>query len=160
MRKAQAAMEFLMTYGWAILVVLVAIGALAYFGVLSPDRFLPESCTITPGLACTGYKISATAATGMTLKINDGLGNAITVSAAQAPTIAYGDPEVTCTLSACTPTLPTTINNGDDITCTGTGPGCDAGDADNRFKGTITFEYTLDGIDHQKTGSITTKIEG
>ena len=35
-KKSQAAMEFLMTYGWAILVVLVAIGALAYFGVLSP----------------------------------------------------------------------------------------------------------------------------
>ena len=32
--KSQAAMEFLMTYSWAILVVLVAIGALAYFGVL------------------------------------------------------------------------------------------------------------------------------
>ena len=29
MRKGQAAMEFLMTYGWAILVVLAAIGALA-----------------------------------------------------------------------------------------------------------------------------------
>jgi uncharacterized protein (UPF0333 family) len=39
MRKGQAAMEFLMTYGWAILVVLAAIGALAYFGVLSPDKF-------------------------------------------------------------------------------------------------------------------------
>ena len=31
--RAQAALEFLMTYGWAILVVLVSIGALAYFGV-------------------------------------------------------------------------------------------------------------------------------
>ena len=43
MRKGQAALEFLMTYGWAILVVLAAIAALAYFGVLSPDRFLPEN---------------------------------------------------------------------------------------------------------------------
>lgn len=42
MRKGQAAMEFLMTYGWAILIVLAAIGALAYCGILSPDRFLPE----------------------------------------------------------------------------------------------------------------------
>lgn len=42
MKKGQAAMEFLMTYGWAILVVLIAIGALAYFGVLSPERFKPE----------------------------------------------------------------------------------------------------------------------
>lgn len=30
-------MEFLMTYGWAILVVLIAILMLAYFGVLSPN---------------------------------------------------------------------------------------------------------------------------
>jgi uncharacterized protein (UPF0333 family) len=30
-QRGQAAMEFLMTYGWAILVVLIAIGALAYF---------------------------------------------------------------------------------------------------------------------------------
>ena len=44
-------MEFLMTYGWAILVVLAAIGALAYFGVLSPDRFLPEKCTLPSGVA-------------------------------------------------------------------------------------------------------------
>jgi len=36
-KKSQAAMEFLMTYGWAILVVLVALGALAYLAVLSFD---------------------------------------------------------------------------------------------------------------------------
>lgn len=42
MRKGQAAMEFLMTYGWAIIIVLAAIGALAYFGVLSPQKLLPE----------------------------------------------------------------------------------------------------------------------
>lgn len=41
-RRGQAAMEFLMTYGWAILVVLASVGALAYFGVLTPDTLLPE----------------------------------------------------------------------------------------------------------------------
>jgi len=41
------AMEFLMTYGWAILVVLAAIGALAYFGILGG----PLNC------ACTGCNI-------------------------------------------------------------------------------------------------------
>ena len=45
-KKAQAAMEFLMTYGWAILVVLIVIGALAYFGVLNPQNLLPEKCTL------------------------------------------------------------------------------------------------------------------
>lgn len=37
--KGQAAMEFLMTYGWAILVVLLAIGALAAFGVFNLDKY-------------------------------------------------------------------------------------------------------------------------
>jgi len=62
-KRGQAAMEFLMTYGWAILVVLVAIGALAYFGVLSPDKFLPERCTGPAGLDCID-KASITASTG------------------------------------------------------------------------------------------------
>ena len=33
-------MEFVLTYGWPLLIVLAAIGALAYFGVLSPDTLL------------------------------------------------------------------------------------------------------------------------
>ena len=53
-RKAQAALEFLMTYGWAILVVLAAIGALAYFGVLNPSNLLPDKCTASPGTGCIG----------------------------------------------------------------------------------------------------------
>lgn len=59
-KKAQAAMEFLMTYGWAILVVLAAIAALAYFGVLSPDRFLPEKCTLPAGTACLDFTATST----------------------------------------------------------------------------------------------------
>ena len=55
-KKSQAAMEFLMTYGWAILVVLVAIGALAYFGVLSPEKFLPNRCTLPSGIACIDHR--------------------------------------------------------------------------------------------------------
>src|SRR3989338_4347425 len=59
-KKSQAALEFIMTYGWAILVVLVAVGALAYFGVLSPDRFLPNKCTLQAGIACLDHKATPT----------------------------------------------------------------------------------------------------
>lgn len=54
MKKGQAAMEFLMTYGWAILVVLAAIAALAYFGVLDPGKLLPERCQFPAGFDCIG----------------------------------------------------------------------------------------------------------
>ena len=32
-KKSQAALEFLTTYAWAFLVIIIMIGALAYFGV-------------------------------------------------------------------------------------------------------------------------------
>lgn len=47
-KKAQSALEFLMTYGWAFLIILIMIGALAYFGVLNPDRLLPDRTTFSP----------------------------------------------------------------------------------------------------------------
>lgn len=72
--KGQAAMEFLMTYGWAILAVLISIAALAYFGVLSPARFLPESCTLFPGLACRDFNVYESFAL---LKVSNGIGESI-----------------------------------------------------------------------------------
>ncbi|USN45608.1 MAG: hypothetical protein H6502_00560 [Candidatus Woesearchaeota archaeon] len=51
-KRGQAALEFLTTYGWAFLVILVMIGALAYFGVLSPDRFASERCNFGTEIAC------------------------------------------------------------------------------------------------------------
>lgn len=41
-RRGQQALEFLTTYGWAFLVVLVMIGSLWYFGVINPCTMLPE----------------------------------------------------------------------------------------------------------------------
>ncbi len=58
-KKAQAALEFLTTYGWAFLVILVMIGALSYFGVLSPDNYVPDSCNFGSVMSCYGgYAIS------------------------------------------------------------------------------------------------------
>ncbi len=55
MRKAQAAMEFLLSYGWAILIVIIAISSLAYFGVLNFDYFKPSMCVLPNGLSCLDY---------------------------------------------------------------------------------------------------------
>lgn len=43
MRKGQSAMEYLMTYGWAILIVIVVAGVLAYYGVFSPGKLVGAS---------------------------------------------------------------------------------------------------------------------
>ncbi|MEK6947340.1 MAG: hypothetical protein AABX32_07075 [Nanoarchaeota archaeon] len=57
LKGAQAALEFLTTYGWAILVILVMVGTLAYFGVLSPGRVLPSRCAFGAEFTCIDYQL-------------------------------------------------------------------------------------------------------
>ena len=56
-RKGQSAMEYLMTYGWAILVIIIVIAVLFYIGVLNPRNVTPSTCTFPPGLTCASFKL-------------------------------------------------------------------------------------------------------
>ena len=148
-RKSQAAMEFLMTYGWAILVVLAAIAALAYFGVLSPEKFLPEKCILQPGLACVSHKVETAK---VTLVISNGLGRTIIINS-----VTVGDCEKTG--------LSEEMLSGKDKTFVldaKVGGGvCANGAAKDKFKADITFKYTEKDTTLSKTayGNINTKVE-
>jgi uncharacterized protein (UPF0333 family) len=78
-RKGQVAMEFIMTYGWAILAVLVAIGALTYFGVMNPSKYFPEKCIFASGINCKDFKIAQNTANSITvyLTMENGLQEAV-----------------------------------------------------------------------------------
>ncbi|MBW2976406.1 hypothetical protein KY347_03095 [Candidatus Woesearchaeota archaeon] len=159
-RKSQAAMEFLMTYGWAILVVLAAIAALAYFGVLSPERFMPEKCVLAPGLACVSFRLE----TGeLEMYISNGLGKTI-----QITEIALDEPAGATDFSCAEPFttnlrsgeqeqffIPENDGEGDDTCSFGT----EAGDP---YRGDIRITYTETATGILKTiyGDIATKIEG
>ncbi|MBW2983084.1 hypothetical protein KY327_02165, partial [Candidatus Woesearchaeota archaeon] len=52
------ALEFLTTYGWAFLIILVMIGAFAYFDILNPQRLFPGKCQFQVGMTCDQYKIA------------------------------------------------------------------------------------------------------
>ncbi|MEM3373881.1 MAG: hypothetical protein QW757_01800 [Candidatus Woesearchaeota archaeon] len=73
MKKAQLAVETLMIYGIAILIVMVAIGALIGFGVLDLGGLLPDTCSITgASLTCDEYYFSKS--TGLNMEITNNLG--------------------------------------------------------------------------------------
>ena len=55
-RRAQSAMEYLMTYGWAILIIAVVLGALFQLGVFNANNFAPKA---PPG-ACYVVRIGGT----------------------------------------------------------------------------------------------------
>lgn len=99
-QKAQGALEFLMTYGWAFLVILIMIGALAYFGVLSPTKFLPERCTFGSQFVCKDYLITTTGSTAtVTLKLQNNLGQAIYLLATNATNATSPEGFGGCTIS-------------------------------------------------------------
>jgi len=55
--KSQAALEFLITYSWALLAMLIVVSALYYFGVFDFAKYLPESCLFTSQLECIDFII-------------------------------------------------------------------------------------------------------
>ncbi|MBI2650687.1 hypothetical protein HYX04_05260 [Candidatus Woesearchaeota archaeon] len=143
--KAQAAMEFLMTYGWAILVVLAAIAALAYFGVLSPQKFLPEKCFLQAGFACVSHKVEPTQ---VTLVILNSLGKTITVDS--------------ITVGSCSGIpAPQTLLNEDQKTFVIGGGACSNGVSKENFKGDIAISYTEKDYNLTKTayGNLNSKVE-
>ena len=120
--KAQAAMEFLMTYGWAILVVLIVIGALAYFGVLSPSTLLPEKCTFPVSLTCTDHQVLPGS---ITLILQNGAGRDILITRISASSEALGlgavlpvPPPPNLGIGCSTGTIATQVRNGASATFT------------------------------------------
>ncbi len=55
--RGQAATEFLVTYGWAIVIVL-AIMAILYSTVFKPEFYVSERCDIAPGITCDNFALT------------------------------------------------------------------------------------------------------
>ncbi|MFH0868151.1 MAG: hypothetical protein V1831_02475 [Candidatus Woesearchaeota archaeon] len=141
-RKSQAAMEFLMTYGWAILVVLAAIAALAYFGVLSPEKFLPEKCLLETGFTCLSSKVETSQST---IVFSNGYGKSVTIDSIQ--------------IGGCTTAFSKSMASEDQSTFVVTG--CSNGDIKDTFRGDVVIKYTekLTNLTKTAYGVINTKIE-
>jgi hypothetical protein len=51
-RKAQSAVEFLVTYGWAFLMIFGFVGTLFYLDVLDLGRLMPDRCEFSSEIVC------------------------------------------------------------------------------------------------------------
>ncbi len=83
-RRGQAALEYLVTYGWGILAVLVAIGALSYFGLFDVERYLPNRCAFGAQLECADYQLQAPSDTSdggtVSLQLRNNFGESISIT--------------------------------------------------------------------------------
>ncbi|VVC03625.1 Uncharacterised protein [Candidatus Burarchaeum australiense] len=51
-KRAQASMEYLLTHGWALLVLVLIIVVLYGLGIFNPNRYVSEECVFQPGFGC------------------------------------------------------------------------------------------------------------
>lgn len=50
--RAQSAVEYLSSYGWAVVVIAVVLAALFAYGILNPNIFFTQSCTFPSDFKC------------------------------------------------------------------------------------------------------------
>lgn len=138
-KRGQAALEFLMTYGWAILVVLIAIGALAY--LVDFQSLLGDRCQVGAPLYCESHKANTT---DISIRLKNALPNSITVTSISLADAGSGG----CSSTGLTTAMTSGASQNFDITCTST-----SGD---KIKSKLTVTYNdasgLDGI--VKTGQV------
>ena len=64
--RSQSAMEYLMTYGWAILILGIVVAAIWALGLFSPSTFVSSQCIMPAEFSC----LSAVLSQGGSLFIN------------------------------------------------------------------------------------------
>ncbi len=139
-KKGQAAMEFLMTYGWAILAAVIAIGVLAYFGVFSPGKYTSGSAVVNPPFYANAWNVKTT---GITLELTNNGGEDYNISAINISNCGVNSTAVTSIAGSKTAII---------IPCTLT--------AGQNFKGDIAISYIKSGssVTLTSTGTIAEKI--
>ena len=148
-KKSQSAMEYLMTYGWAILVVLIALGALFYLGVFNPKT--SNSCIASSPITCTDVLFDQSANT-LTLVLG-----ATGTSSAQIGAETISTP----TGKDCVNPVSVDISTANPTSMAWTVCDLVAGDVGDRFAGTVAVTYTTQGSDivHTATVQISGTVE-
>ena len=100
--KSQAALEFLTTYAWAFMSMLLAIGALYYFGIFDFAKFLPQECNFPSQFECIDFVFVGDQ---VRFKLVNNLGEKITLNSFSITSDAAD--ALSCT------TLPTLTSNWD-----------------------------------------------
>ncbi len=145
-KKAQTAMEFLVSYSWAIFVVILAIGALFYFGSMNAEKFLPDACVLAPGFTCADFRIEPTE---VVLVLRNSLGSTITLNNI---TIANSNG------NSCLNTNSISFPSGSQAIFTV--PNCDNGAIGGKFMGRVLIGYTKGVIYREIPGEITASVSG
>ena len=143
-KRGQAAMEFLMTYGWAILAAVIAIGVLAYFGVFNPGSYTSNMVSVNPPFG-TSQELSIQTGS-ITFVLRNGGGDSANITSIAIDNCGTNSSQMV-------------IADGDSSIITV--PCSPALTSEDKFKGDITITYRTgeEVMDLTGSGTVTGRVE-
>lgn len=108
-KKSQAATEFLVTYGWVIMGVMIVVGALAYYGVFNTDKYINDECSFGAQLYCEDFKLTTDGRLFIDFRNNFGQ----SIDVLDSFKVTYDS--VSYSAGDSTGSLPATLNPGDSV---------------------------------------------
>ncbi len=152
MGKGQSALEYLLTYGWALLIILIAASSLYAMGLLSPSTYQQKTCT---GLTSLGYEDHYFDGSDFKIRVANEAGAKIQVTNASM----FSNSNSTCCWHEYT--TPTNVNAGKSATFTITGYSGEGWNEGDDYEVDVVFVYDVRrGISgHVDRGSCTGKVE-
>ena len=142
-----------MTYGWAILIMLVVIAVLFYLGVFSPNDSQVKSCVFPAGFTCADFDVDANG--NLYLDVGQATGKQITVTAVGC--------SVNSSPSVWSYPVPVVIRSGSHAWVTNTTIVNCTGASGSSFKGSVALQYSVQGSGlnpRTVTGTITAPMSG
>lgn len=155
--RAQAAVDFMVSYGIALIIIVIAVAVMYNIAITSPV-LATQSCTASPGFACSYFALNTNGL--LTMGLSQATGGEIVVhgiscSSQQNTTgskPAYGNIYVTAAsqyyLSGDSPGSGVSIYSGSNATlfpyCFNSG-GAATGPLGNGFNGFVWLNYTVPG---------------
>ena len=80
MKRGQSALEYLVTYGWAILAIVIVAAVLWYFGIFNPSKWSSsKQCGGFASFTCIDY--TTTTAGNVTAILGNNVGRSINITA-------------------------------------------------------------------------------
>jgi len=146
--KGQTALDFLMTYGWALLLIVLVIGALFALGIFDINSFLGSRASGFAQVGVPAWRIDNTGA--LTAQFNNRVGSDISVR--NVSWTYRGTPGANNTLNV------TVANGQTSPTLTlGTISGASAG-ASYTLQMTVTYVDLNTNFQYQSSGTVTGKV--
>ncbi|MFH0868857.1 MAG: hypothetical protein V1839_01375 [archaeon] len=159
-KKGQAALEYLSTYGWLLIIIVIVAAALYALGIFNPATYQGKSCTgFSTGITYVDHSLDSTGK--FTLVVNNGVGRSIdtngaaktNVSAVYSGTTYSGAPTFTPLTTSWSPGAKLTI-------ATQLGPAFPTLTTGNAYTMTVTVNYaTAEITSHKQTGTCTGTVE-